>query len=55
LKNDADQSGLMRRLQPHSTQTPLRVVGNFQHHITLTTNGTAAATNSQAFNTGMQN
>ena len=32
--------------------TPLRVVGTSSTTITLTTNGTATATNSQAFNTG---
>lgn len=51
LKNDATK-WFDAAAATQFNATPLRVVGTSSTTITLTTNGTATATNSQAFNTG---
>jgi hypothetical protein len=51
LKNDATK-WFDAAAATQFNATPLRVVGTSSTTITLTTNGTAVATNSQAFNTG---
>ena len=51
LKNDATK-WFDASAATQFNATPLRVVGTSSTTITLTTNGTAVATNSQAFNTG---